>query len=210
MVLPHVPALRVAKRWLVTAGRHPIQVKGGPARGVTMLLDRHYDLQRELGLYEVETHRAMRQFVRPGVMVIDVGAGDGYEALAFASLGAIVHAFDPDPEAIDALNANLALNPRLAPSIIVHPEAFPGGEVPQAAFAKVDVDGRERLILESLADVPALLVETHSAELENDCLTFLRSNGYTTTVIANAWWRPFWPEERPIEHNRWLSAERVP
>jgi hypothetical protein len=140
--------------------------------------------------------------------VIDVGAGDGYETLAYAKIGATVHAFESSPEALARLNANLNLNPQLARLIEVHPHAFPEGDVPEAAFAKVDVDGGERLVLESLTHVPALLIETHSADIEGECLAFLGGRGYVCRVIENAWWRPLWPEWRPIEHNRWLIAER--
>jgi hypothetical protein len=53
-----------------------------------------------------------------------------------------------------------------------------------------------------------VLVETHSAKLENDCIQFLERLNYSCAIIKNAWWRIFIPELRPIAHNRWLlSAE---
>jgi hypothetical protein len=51
------------------------------------------------------------------------------------------------------------------------------------------------------------LIETHSPDLESECLRFLTDFGYQTQMIPNAWWRCFVPEER-TKHNRWLVASR--
>ena len=47
-----------------------------------------------------------------------------------------------------------------------------------------------------------------NADPENMIVPFhrLESAGYAVTVIKNAWWRVFVPEQRPIPHNRWLVA----
>ena len=80
-------------------------------------------------------------------------------------------------------------------------------------FIKIDVDGPECDVLDSgarllsKADV-CLLVETHSLELELGCIDRLEKLGYVCSVIRNAWWRIFVPEQRPIAHNRWLWAEK--
>jgi SAM-dependent methyltransferase len=175
-----------------------------------MMLDRRFDLQREFGLYESETHAVVRRYVKPGTVVYDIGAGDGYEALGFARLGARVFAFDPDPDAAARLRQNLEMNPALSRRVTVYGELFPPArELPSADFAKLDVDGGERAVLQHLDSVPALLIETHSAELEAACISYLVDRGYTTTVIPNASWRTLYPEWRPIEHNRWLVASRV-
>ena len=53
---------------------------------------------------------------------------------------------------------------------------------------------------------PALLVETHSVELERDCMGLLEELQYHCQIIENAWWRNVIPELRPIQHNRWFFA----
>jgi hypothetical protein len=78
---------------------------------------------------------------------------------------------------------------------------------------KVDVDGAEMLVLEGARKVLSqgdvdVLVETHSAALERQCIEFLSHCRYRCAVIPNAWWRRLIPEQRPIEHNRWLWATR--
>jgi hypothetical protein len=206
---PHVRLIRATKRHLVEPGRVPRRVKGGPQRGLVMLLDRQHDLQRELGLHEVEVHRVLRRFAEPGVVALDIGCADGYETLALAKGGATVHSYDPDSAAMGLLRANLALNSGLADRILLHEEAFPSATVPAASFAKVDIDGGERGVLDYLLGVPVILVETHALELERSCAAFLREHGYTTRIIPNARWRRLYPEQRPIPHNRWLLAERT-
>jgi hypothetical protein len=78
-----------------------------------------------------------------------------------------------------------------------------------ADFAKVDIDGGECDVLPGLIGLPTILIETHSKDLEEVCTAFLEEHGYATRVIRNARWRALWPEYRPLEHNRWLVAERT-
>jgi len=75
----------------------------------------------------------------------------------------------------------------------------------------IDVDGGELDVLSSginlLADArPAVLVETHSIELERDCIGMLEKLRYRCEIIKNAWWRTVIPDLRPTQHNRWLFA----
>ena len=76
---------------------------------------------------------------------------------------------------------------------------------------KMDIDGGELGALESGKDILGkkrflIIVETHSLELENQCIHYLSELGYACEVVKNAWWRFFFPEERPIAHNRWFIA----
>lgn len=55
----------------------------------------------------------MRQFIKPGDVVIDVGANIGTHTVAFANLvgpSGVVQAFEPQPRLYQMLCANLALN----------------------------------------------------------------------------------------------------
>jgi hypothetical protein len=80
-------------------------------------------------------------------------------------------------------------------------------------FLKIDVDGAEMAVLEGARTIldrgiVDVLVETHAAALERECVSFLTARGYACTIIPNAWWRAIVPEQRPIDHNRWLWATK--
>jgi precorrin-6B methylase 2 len=201
-------------------------VRFGPGRGVRAYLNRRHDLQREFGLYESELSALYRRLIDPDSIVYDVGANDGLTALMFAKLAARghVYAFEPEAHSLSALERNLAANPMLAPRVTVVPaaaghssantsiDAFAERE-PPPMFVKIDVDGAELDVLEGMRSTlrthfPALVVETHSRELEERCVALLDEAEYRVTVRRNAWWRVLYPEMRPIEHNRWLVAER--
>jgi precorrin-6B methylase 2 len=183
----------------------PRTVKTGPGRGVIALFNRRHDLQREFGLYERELHAVYRRLIRPGSVVYDIGAADGLEALTYAALGARVFAFEPDPDALAKLERNVALNPGAAVTIV--PQRYEPGLAPPPDAVKLDVDGAEVDVLNALPDRPAaIIVETHSEELEASCRTLLSARGYDVRTVPNAWWRRLYPEWRPTEFNRWLVA----
>ncbi|MGZ4397494.1 MAG: hypothetical protein ACXVY8_09695 [Gaiellaceae bacterium] len=186
----------------------PRTIRTGAGRDIRMRLNRRYDLQREFGLHERELDGAYRLHIDRGSVVYDVGAGDGLTTLIFAKLAGAVVAFEPDVRALGMLRQNLELNPDLAERVIVRESAYrPDGELPEPSFAKVDVDGAELEVLELMPSRPkAVLVETHSAELERGCEAFLGERGYAVRIIRNAWWRRLYPEYRPLELNRWLLA----
>jgi len=73
-----------------------------------------------LGLYERSTTKAIRRWVRPGSVVLDVGANIGAHTLEFArrvGSGGKVFAFEPTLFAHSKLLQNLALNPSLAANV---------------------------------------------------------------------------------------------
>ena len=82
-------------------------------------------------------------------------------------------------------------------------------------FIKIDIEGAEMEALESGTTLISecdvqLLVEVHSVKLEVECLKFLANHGYACEIIDNSRWRNIIPEKRPIEHNRWIWAEKQP
>jgi hypothetical protein len=80
-------------------------------------------------------------------------------------------------------------------------------------LVKIDVDGAEIEVLRSgsaLFQGPdvSVILETHSAQLENEAIGLLKAHGFDCKVVPNAWWRLFLPERRPIELNRWVVATK--
>ena len=77
-------------------------------------------------------------------------------------------------------------------------------------FLKMDIEGGE---LEVLRAAPRLLtirglrwlIETHGDRMHQECEALLKSAGYSTRYIPQAWWRVFLPELRG-QRVGWLVA----
>lgn len=213
-------AFRAGRTWRIPAGLH---------RGLRVEIERQAPLHTYLGTLEIELARHIRELVRPGMVCLDVGAHDALDALALARLsGARVLAFEFDEARLAAMRRNLALNPRPARNVHVvetyvafetvadppadtldrlvakHADTAPG-------FIKVDVEGAETSVLAGaeavLATRPHLIVETHSEDLERDCVAMLRAAGYAPTVLDRRRWLA---EHRGAGGNRWLLARGDP
>ena len=205
----------------------PFAVHAGLLRGLTFEIDVRVDTQQLTGLYEREIRSAVRRFASRACTALDIGAGEGYYTLYFASRPGIrkVIACEPDLERLRLLERNLALNPAHGTEkVSVHPvcvgvagsqdlETLLKGN-PEPMLLKIDVEGAELEVLESGKDVLGrrdlmLIIETHSPELERECHAFLRRLGYECTIRKNGWYRKIVPELRHLPHNRWLIAERA-
>ncbi len=203
-------------------GPGPRRLPLGIGRGVRMTIDFQHQTRTYLGLYEIELNKYLRRVLQPGVSAFDVGAQHGYDSLVIGKhTGAPVAAFECDPQCAARLAGSLALNLALK-DLVVPVNAMVGDEAGQLGldewayasggfvpdFVKLDIDGGEVGALRSAARIlqerhPALIVEVHSLALERDCERILASHGYATTVVPQ---RKFFPDRRPIEHNRWLVA----
>ena len=220
----------VIKSVLVSDETKAIRIKAGHAKGIVMLLNRRHALQIEFGLYESELQPVYSRHINSDSIVYDVGAASGDTTLMFAKLASrgVVYAFEPNKESVENLRKNMQLNPGIERRVNIF-ESFVGnngdcvsldhlvelGQIQMPTFVKIDVDGFEIEVLESATNILknqgiVVLVETHSIKLEEESLLLLESLGYTTTIIPNARWRKFYPEYRPIEHNRWLVAIKSP
>ncbi len=228
MPSPFRKALQQLKSTLLPPGEAPYRVRLGLFKGLVLNLDLHHQAQVAFGLWERETYRTVHSLLAGCHSAIDVGACAGEFTLLFLRSPGLqnVIAIEPYPPNLPRLDANLRLNdldqdPRLS----LHTQRL-GSDTTDGktirlddltipttgpVFIKIDVDGGELDVLQSgptLLQRPdiRLLVETHSVQLERDCLEFLTNAGYHCQIIPNAWWRRFLPEDRPMGQNRWLIA----
>ncbi len=219
--------LSTIKNWMMPAERRPVRIMTGPFKGIHMNLALRDQTQIYLGLFERETHPALRRLSAGIHTAVDIGAAYGEYTLFFLTKtgAAQVFAFEPDASCIPFFYENLKLNGIMQSSRLNLSTKFLGtGEnngqmrldslasaVGMPCLIKMDVDGAEESILRGATELNRLpgirwLIETHSKELEIRCLKILSEAGFETQIIRNARWRAIIPELRPIEHNRWLAA----
>jgi FkbM family methyltransferase len=111
------PALAGAIRGVLNAaapeGLHEVSIAAGVLAGWRMELNLHSEKDYWLGTYEPDLQRAAREWIRPGMVVADVGANIGYISLIAARLAGEnghVFAFEALPANITRLEKNAALN----------------------------------------------------------------------------------------------------
>lgn len=219
--------ISLLKRLFVREGERRRCVPFGLYRGLTLELDLSSEAQTYFSLYERETHPYISKAARRASWFIDVGGRKGEMCIYFLkNTSARIVAVDPAAEMRPYLARAIAhngLDPDRLEIITGFAGEGAGDEVRldsldidrrRPGFIKIDVDGAELAVLRGAvgllerADVD-LLVEVHSASLEQQTISFLEARGYHTEIIRNAPWRIFLPELRPIELNRWVWAARA-
>ncbi|MFT3908090.1 MAG: hypothetical protein QM737_01585 [Ferruginibacter sp.] len=207
--------------------RNKQRILSGPSKGMFVKYDINHRSQHLLGLYEREIYAYLAKGIKKSDVLVDVGANDGYYVLAFLRSGKKVIACEPGP-IITELVENAGLNNYTeSKDFIIERRLVGSGGAPDFVsveklvqaysgnkFFLVDIDGGEFDLLNSCGNNydhkhSTWLVETHSKELEDNCVDLLKKWNYKVTIIKNAWWRKFIPEHRGVEHNRWLYAEPV-
>jgi FkbM family methyltransferase len=215
-------------------GQKVRRVRGGVLRGALFPIDLSNETQRYLGLWEREIASDVRMLANEASIACDVGANTGWYALFFATLPHMerVFAFEGDPAFMPIIAKNLQLNGDAMVQKTTTMAKFVGdvddsekrwckldtvlkdvaGASPTATIMlKIDVDGGELEVLKGARQTLThhrcnVVIETHSPELERDCVAFLEQLGYRTRIVKNAWYRPIIPENRTIPHNRWMTA----
>ena len=90
-----------------------IQVAGGILNGKTLRLNLKKEKYYWLGTYEYQLQQAVKDFVRAGMVIYDIGANIGYVSLLFAYFvkeKGHVYAFEPLPENIKRLQEHININ----------------------------------------------------------------------------------------------------
>lgn len=180
---------KIIKRILFPDGNRQ-KIYSGPAAGMYVKFNTNHRMQHLLGLYEREIYPYMKRALPKAHTLIDVGANDGYYVLAFLKTDKKVIACEPGP-IVNELIANAELNnfkegrdfemeTRLVgstaePGFISIAEMVKNVERP--CFILVDIDGGETDLLHSCGsefehEGISWLVETNSAELEKECISF--------------------------------------
>ena len=201
----------------------------GIYRGLKLDINLRNKLQVYLGLWERETFPYLTKSIQDTEWFIDVGSGDGELCILFLlkSSVEVVYAFDPLTQCTDRMKDDLSINGiaddgRLKVSNKLVGNGPGKGFIKldeivlrnnKKGFIKIDVEGAELDVLKSGNSIlnnenVNLLIETHSKDLENDCVNFLENLNFNIKIIKNAWWRIFIPEYRPVDHNRWLWATK--
>lgn len=202
-------------------------IRYGIARGLAMQIDPNSKSQRILGLDEREIQGIFKKYAADSGCFFDIGASDGYYSLIFKKFNPTgkIYAFEVKEDLVKEMKENFERN-RFPYADVTQIKKFVSdrddanhvsvdsfGLSGQKLFFKIDVDGGEMDVLKGMERTIAgnscrFIVETHTAQLEKDCIAFLKEKKYSVRIIRNAGWRVLLPEDRPIEHNRWFSAEK--
>ncbi len=113
-IRPLARLLRGALNKAAPQGLSEAQVAAGLLGGASLLLDMQTEKDYWLGSYEPDLQDAIRKYIRPGMVVFDVGANIGYTGLMLARAvgeGGRVLAFEPLPANVERIRKNAALNP---------------------------------------------------------------------------------------------------
>ena len=220
--------LSTLKCAIVPRGRGPRRILTGPFRGLIMQLDLATQFQFYAGTFERELSPWILRLSHRIRSAVDIGAADGEYTLYFLARTSAerVYGFEPQECYIDRIHLNLSLNQVDASRLKLSDKYVSGDHrknsvtldslqdaLPLPCFVKMDIDGGEMEALKSSSQLCGRsairwLIETHSRELESNCISFLQAAGFRTRVIRPAWWRCILPEQRVDEHNQWLVAAK--
>lgn len=202
-------------------------IKGGIGKGLKMNIDVSSKAQRILGLDEREIQKPFKDYSKICNYFFDIGASDGYYSLLYKKFNATGHiymfeaqtkfkaeqeehfklnGFKIDYEHYAKFVSNLNDDKNLSIDELFH-------EKDKSLLFKIDVDGGELDVLQGMRNTIInnncyFVIETHTLQLEIDCIKFLQELGYKTNIIDQGWYRAFIKEDRPIEHNRWFTASK--
>jgi hypothetical protein len=214
----------VIKHLLFGKGQQQKKIILGKAKGIRLYVDPAHNLQRLTGTYEREILSTFSNWAKKCRYFFDIGAFDGYYSLIYKKYNPAgnLYLFDIDKSLEDIQKTHFAINSIFSNTHLyfksvsdtndefhISADSF---EISNSTILiKIDVEGAESVALHGMKKLLSrnncfLLIETHSLQLETDCVNFLQEQNYTVNIIKNAWWRFFLAERRPLAHNRWLAA----
>jgi FkbM family methyltransferase len=97
----------------VPEGPTVVTIAAGELAGSAMVLDLQAEKDYWLGTYESDLQTAIREFVKPGMTIFDIGANIGYITLLLANVAGAkghVFAFEALPENLKRLQENITIN----------------------------------------------------------------------------------------------------
>jgi hypothetical protein len=205
----------------------PRKILSGPNRGLKMNLGLGSDSQTYVGVAERELFKFFKQLSKGIETAVDVGSSVGFYTLFFLERtpAKVVYGFEPDPACQEKIASNLRLNGLEHDGRLRLIKKFVGSkdddehvsldsladQILSPCLIKIDVEGAEVDVLEGahrLLRRPGVrwIIETHAAELEEQCIAVVTRAGLSHQIVDKAWWRAILPEMRPSAHNRWLIA----
>ena len=215
------------KKLLFKNGVQPRIIKHGLFKGIKFYIDIQSELQFYWGLFEREIYYWVNKLSKRINTAIDIGVASGEYTIYFLvkTQAKKIFAFDPAQETQQSFFDNLKINNLNNNKRLKYYNKFVSDKITDNTMTldsiktqiegpcliKIDVDGGELDILKGATEFLKLsdcswIIETHSKQLEEDCINILNIAQYKTIIVPNAWWRIIVPEQRPIEHNRWLVA----
>lgn len=94
-------------------GQTEVTVAGGLLQGARLLLDLQTEKDFWLGTYEIDLQAAVQDWIKPGMVVYDVGANIGFISIMMARLAGPtgrVFSFEALPANVERLRKNVELN----------------------------------------------------------------------------------------------------
>lgn len=205
---------------LLPDGETPRVVPFGLARGVKAAVDFRYDTAFYFGFYESELNPYVRELVRPGTTVFDIGGHRGWDCVAFARLSENpVVTFEVNEANIQFMERSFALNDfdiRIDHRFVGDSNDDNSVTIDAAvedhfvpSFIKMDIEGAEAKALRGAESTmaqhkPSWIIEVHGLEVEQECLEILKDFAYETKVIDHS--KRLLKEARGDVHNRWIVA----
>jgi hypothetical protein len=219
---------KLAKYLLFGSALDIFSIKWGIAQGLKMKIDPRNRSLRILGLDEYEVFPVYKKYAPLTNIYIDLGSSDGYYPLIYRKLNpqGNIYSFDSNPVLLNEQPANFTLNGFDIDNLHLfnkfvsdesHNNHISLDEVievkQQQIFIKIDIEGAEWKALNGMRNLLTsnnciLLIETHSKELEENCLFFLGLLNFECVIIRKGWWRWLFPEKRVLPHNRWFLAKK--
>lgn len=216
------------KKMLISNKVDFYSIKFGIAKGLKFELNPSHSSQIIWGLNELEIHSYFKKYALKTDFILDIGAAFGYYSLIYRKINrqGKIFAFEPGvgrfhKQIVSNFNKsgysmeNIELIGKMVgcsnDNDFVKIDDYFSNKKNQKILFKIDVDGGELDVLKSgfnsfKNNECYFIIETHSPQLEKDCIEFMKENGYQTKIIKNAWYRKFVPENRPLELNRWFIA----